>query len=165
MTVVSTGLALPCPVALGTMLCSLAARVSAFPPSDTEWKKLLKQFTSAREKDPDQMKTSFHWFRQWHVAKLATGHCLKQRWPSCWLWFTSCGHNKLVMQLQLEMPLIYLTNKPNIFVWWSYPVCFSPKCLITRIVNDVGEQWEQGDISYVISLLTDVIVSWCFIWV
>ena len=63
LALVSTGLALPCPAALGTMLCSLVARVSAFAPSDTLWKKMLKEFTSAREKDPDQLKTSFHWFR------------------------------------------------------------------------------------------------------
>ena len=62
----------------------------------------------------------------------------------------------------LDMHSGYLTNKSNIIIWWSCPACFSPQCLITGTKDVVGEQWDQGHISYVISLLADVIVSCCY---
>ena len=59
MSVVSTGLALPCPVALGTMLCSLVARVSAFAPSDTEWKNCWINLLPLEKKIPTKWKQAF----------------------------------------------------------------------------------------------------------
>ena len=144
MSVVSTGLDLSCPAALCTMLCSLIARVSAFHPSDTKWKNCWSNLLPLKKKIPTN----------WKQAFIVLGNGLSPNWRQVIAWNNDDpvvdtglllhGHNKLATQLQLEMPLVYFTNKPNIIAWWSYPACFSPQCLITRTMDVVGEQWKQG---------------------